>query len=326
MLPWEPGGVNPLLVLLLALALDRVLGEPRGWLAACHPVAVMGNLIGRFAVEFNRGSHRQRFWMGVMTLAIVVALAGLIATLVAAGLALLPFGWLGESLVVAVLLSAGGLQQAVAAVGGALAAGDLAGARAAVAHIVSRPVRALDESGVVRAGLESLGENSNDAVVAPAFWFLLLGLPGIAIYKTINTADSMLGYRQAPWRDFGRASARLDDMANWLPARLTAGLIALAAAATPGADGMGARRVAARDGWRHSSPNAGLGEAALAGAVGCACGLDAAGTARLGPELEVARPRHLELGLAVYARLLGLLASLTAVGWVALIAARGLAG
>jgi adenosylcobinamide-phosphate synthase len=147
----------------------------------------------------------------------------------------------------------------------------LAGGRAAIRHIVSRDPASLDQPGVARAALESLAENFADGVVAPVFWYAVAGLPGICAYKAINTADSMIGYRTNRYAAFGKASARLDDAANWIPARLAAIVIAIAAAFT-GNDTRGVLRVMWRDAATHASPNAGWPEAAFAGALGLALG------------------------------------------------------
>ena len=180
--------------------------------------------------------------------------------------ALLPAGPPGiaaEALIAASLLASRSLYEHVAAVATALGSGDVAAAREAVAHIVGRDPQGLNEAGIARAALESLAENASDAVVAPLFWGLLLGLPGIAAYKAVNTLDSMIGHRTARYQRFGQCAARLDDAVNWLPARLTGALFALAA--DNSAD---AWRVMCRDARRHRSVNAGWPEAAAAGALG----------------------------------------------------------
>ena len=178
----------------------------------------------------------------------------------------LPGGWVG-AVVTGVLawpfLAARSLQTHVAAVEAPLQAGDLAGARDAVAMIVGRDVTALDEAGVARAALESLAENTSDGVVAPLVWGLILGLPGLAAYKAINTLDSMIGHRTARHEAFGWAAARLDDLVNLIPARLTAALYALASGSP-----IASLRTAVRDAGLHRSPNAGWPEAALAGGLG----------------------------------------------------------
>jgi adenosylcobinamide-phosphate synthase len=149
---------------------------------------------------------------------------------------------------------------------------SLVAGRKAVAEIVGRDTSELDRGGVARAGIESLAENTSDGVVAPVFWLLLLGLPGLVLYKAINTADSMVGHRDARYLEFGWASARLDDLVNLVPARLTALLFAFAAMFVGGSEGAAALRAAWRDAPSHVSPNAGWPEAAMAGALGLVLG------------------------------------------------------
>jgi len=153
----------------------------------------------------------------------------------------------------------------------ALAAGDLTAARRRVAMMVSRDTETLDAAGVARATVESVAENLVDAVTAPLFWALVLGPLGAVAYRAINTLDAMFGYRNARYRQFGWAAARADDVANWLPARLTAPLLVLAAPLV-GGEMRRAWRILRRDGRRHSSPNSGLSEAAAAGALGVQLG------------------------------------------------------
>jgi adenosylcobinamide-phosphate synthase len=169
--------------------------------------------------------------------------------------------------VIAVLLAQRSLYDHVLAVAHALEDGGLTAAREAVAHIVGRDVGALDEAGVARAAIESLAENFSDAVVAPIFWLVLAGLPGIALYKAINTADSMIGHRTARHTDFGWAAARLDDLVN-LPASRLAALLLIAASVLR-RDGSARRawRTVRRDAAKHRSPNAGYPEAAMAGTL-----------------------------------------------------------
>jgi adenosylcobinamide-phosphate synthase len=149
---------------------------------------------------------------------------------------------------------------------------SLGAGREAVSHIVGRDPQALDEAGVARAAIETLAENTSDGVVAPWFFLLLLGLPGIALYKAINTADSMIGHRNDRYRDYGWAAAKLDDAVNWIPARLTALLVTAACFIIPHASPSRAWKMARRDAPRHDSPNAGWPEAAFAGALGFALG------------------------------------------------------
>jgi adenosylcobinamide-phosphate synthase len=251
-------------VMALALAIDAALGWPaRLYARIGHPVTWIGALIAALEGRWNAGGRWRRRGLGGLLVVVVVAAAALPA--LALQLAL-PGGALGLVLGAALawpLVAARSLHDHVAAVARPLAAGDLPGARAAVAMIVGRDPARLDAGGVARAGLESLSENASDGVVAPLFWGAALGLPGIAAYKAINTMDSMIGHRTDRYEDFGKIAARLDDLANLIPARLTGLLFALAAGARVGA----ALRVMARDARAHRSPNAGWPEGAMAGAL-----------------------------------------------------------
>ncbi len=200
--------------------------------------------------------------MGVATIALVVAAGAGGAWVAAAAMraAFGPAGWLGVALLAWPGIAQRSLDDHVRAVAVALERGDLADARTAVARIVGRDVAALDEAGVARAAIESLAESFCDGIAAPTCWLLALGLPGLWGYKAINTADSLIGHREPRWRAFGWASARLDDGANLIPARLGGALICLA--------GGGGWRIMRRDARRHASPNAGWTEAAMAGALG----------------------------------------------------------
>ena len=189
--------------------------------------------------------------------------------LVAEHAASLGWGWLAEVALVTVLLAQRTMADHMVRVARALDRG-VDPARAEVRHIVGRDVRALDAHGIARAAIESGAENFADGVVAPAFWYLLFGLPGLLAYKAINTMDSMIGHRSARHHAFGRAAARLDDAANWVPARIAGALIAAAALVVPGAAPGRALLTMVRDAPRHSSPNAGWPEAAMAGALGLA--------------------------------------------------------
>ena len=252
-------------MMLVGLALDLCLGWP-GWLHARigHPVTWLGAAIAALEGWLNRGDRTIRIGMGALCVVVIVALA-LAPALLLQGL--LPEGIAGVLLGGALawpLIALRSMHDHVAAVARPLAAGDLAGAQAAVAMIVGRDPSVLDEAGVARAALESLAENSGDGIVAPVFWGAVAGLPGIAAYKAVNTLDSMIGHRNARYEAFGKVAARLDDGANFLPARLTGLLFVLAA--PRGA--VRALRVMGRDARAHRSPNAGWPEAAMAGALG----------------------------------------------------------
>jgi adenosylcobinamide-phosphate synthase len=244
------------LILLLALLLDAALGEPKWlWQRLPHPAVLMGRLVAFLDRHLNRGRGRRA--KGLLATVLLV-FAGL-----AIGALLGRLGPLVELLVAAILLAQRSLVDHVAEVARGLRL-SLTQGRRAVALIVSRDTGEMDQSAVARSAIESAAENLSDGVIAPAFWFLLLGLPGLVTYKLINTADSMVGYRNERYAQFGTAAARLDDLLNLLPARLTALLIAL----THGA--LGQWRAIAADARRHKSPNAGWPEAATARALGVA--------------------------------------------------------
>ncbi|NBB83961.1 MAG: cobalamin biosynthesis protein CobD, partial [Alphaproteobacteria bacterium] len=227
-----PGGVFA--VLLVALALDAVLGDP-AWLyrRVPHPIVLIGRLIGALERRLNRAaqSERARRALGVATVAIVVGLAAAVGWALAAGLRLpgvTGWGWIVEAVLASTLIAWRGLVDHVAAVARGLETGGLDGGRDAVRHIVGRDPQTLDAAGVARAAIESAAENWSDGVGAPVFWFILLGLPGLLAYKAVNTLDSMIGHRNERYLAFGWAAARLDDGANWVPARLAGGLFCLA--------------------------------------------------------------------------------------------------
>ena len=258
-----------LAVLLLALVLDALVGDPPWlWARWPHPVVLLGRCVKALEGRLYRpglapASLRRR---GTLLAGLVVGAAFGVGLFLQALLALVPFGWIGEAVLVAVLLAQGSLVAHVRAVASGLERG-LAEGRSRVAMIVGRDPQSLDRPAVARAAVESLAENLSDGVVAPAFWALVLGLPGILAYKAANTLDSMVGYKNERYLDFGRASARLDDALNWLPARLTA-LLAVVAAIGPGTSARAALRTLRRDADKHRSPNAGWPEAAFAGALG----------------------------------------------------------
>jgi adenosylcobinamide-phosphate synthase len=192
----------------------------------------------------------------------------------------LPLGWLLLGIAMSTLVAARGLYEHVAAVATGLEHG-LEEGRRSVAHIVGRDPASLDAHGVARAAIESTAENFADGVIAPLFWGVLLGLPGMAAYKAINTLDSIIGHRSPRYVHFGRFAARLDDLANCLPARFSAFLIVAAALLLPGATPAAGWQAVWRDSSRHRSANAGWPEAAIAGALG----LRLAGPRRYASEL-----------------------------------------
>jgi adenosylcobinamide-phosphate synthase len=232
----------------------------------------MGWLIAALdrALNHETMSDARRRAAGAFALLPIIGVPAIIGYVVEGSLMLLPLGIVWAAIVASTLLAQRSLREHVARVAAALEHDGLAAGRAEVAHIVGRDPEALDEAGVARAAIESLAENFSDGVVAPAFWLAATGLAGGAAYKTINTADSMIGHRTPRHRAFGWAAARLDDLVNLPASRLTALLIVAAAAATPGASAANAWRAVIRDAPRHRSLNAGYPEAAMAGALGLA--------------------------------------------------------
>lgn len=250
----------------LAMAIDGVLGWPERLHARIgHPVTWLGRAIALADRRLNRegDSAALRRLAGCGTLLAIVAMAALPAWAVARALPEGPLGLLLTAALAWPLIAARSMHDHVQAVAAPLSRGDLAAARRAVSMIVGRDPAALDEAGVARAALESLAENTSDGIVAPLFWGVLLGLPGIAAYKAVNTLDSMIGHRSPRHEAFGWASARFDDLVNLAPARLTGLLFALVS----GAPGRALACMRA-DAARHRSPNAGWPEAAMAGALG----------------------------------------------------------
>ena len=252
-------------IALAALALDAAIGWPQAlYRRIGHPVGLFARIINGCEARWNRAQYgfAKRRALGVLTLFAVLLIAGGIGFALQQ-LLLAAFGswsWIGVAILAWPALAQRSLFDHVHAVGERIDAGDLAGARHAVGMIVGRDTAALDEASVARAAIESLAESFCDGVVAPLFWLLLLGLPGVWACKAVNTADSLVGHREERWRAFGWAAARLDDIANWIPARLSGVLICLA--------GGGGWQIMWRDARRHASPNAGWPEAAMAGALG----------------------------------------------------------
>lgn len=261
-----------LYVLFIALVLDRAVGDPENaWRRIPHPVVLFGKAVSYLELNFNRKglSDRDRRAYGIMAILALLIGSVLVGVLISrlllqAGL----FGILIEIAIVAILLAQKSLADHVFAVGEGLRKDGIAGGRKAVAMVVGRDPNLLDRSGVCRAAIESLAENFSDGVVAPALYYAVFGLPGILAYKMLNTADSMIGHKTPRYREFGWASARLDDVANWPAARLSALFIAIGTWFRRGrASARKSVSVALRDHGLHRSPNSGWPESAMAGAL-----------------------------------------------------------
>jgi adenosylcobinamide-phosphate synthase len=254
-----------------ALLVEALLGYP-DWLMQSigHPVTWTGRLIGFLDDTLNRDpmSSARRRAAGIGSLVIVITATGGIAYVIERGL--LSLGVAFAALAASTLLAQRSLHSHVERVATALEQEGLPAGRKAVSHIVGRDVQALDEAAVARAAIESLAENFSDGVVAPALWLAIGGLAGAAVYKAINTADSMIGHRTSRHEAFGWAAARLDDVVNLPASRLSALLIIAAAATTSRSAAARAWRAVVRDAPHHRSPNAGYPEAAMAGALNLA--------------------------------------------------------
>ncbi|MGV8832418.1 MAG: adenosylcobinamide-phosphate synthase CbiB [Devosia sp.] len=258
----------------LALILERWQGYPPRLLSQIgHPVIWIGNLLSWLEARLWKQdqSPEQRRTRGIVTMVLVLGATLLVTAVVQQVLRGIPLGWVLEILLAAPFLAQKELGRAVQAVADALLTSLEAG-REAVSHIVGRDPQQLDTAGVSRAAVETLAESTSDGVVAPWLWLVLLGLPGIALYKAINTADSMIGHKNERYADYGWAAARLDDLVNLVPARITAVLVTIACFFVPGVSPSKAWQAATRDANKHRSPNSGWPEAAFAGALGFSLG------------------------------------------------------
>jgi adenosylcobinamide-phosphate synthase len=263
---------NVLWLLLAALLIDAVFGDPDWlWHRLPHPVVCIGKVISFFDRSLNSpdATSGQRKRNGILTLLALVAGAAIIGVVIHFLAAMIPGGEALVVVIAATFIAQNSLYRHVAAVRDGLKANGLDGGRKAVAMIVGRDPEQLNEAGVSRAAIESCAENFADGVVAPVFWFALLGLPGLLVYKAVNTADSMVGHKTEKYTDFGWASARFDDLINLPASRLAGVFISLSA---PIARGSTSKSIACifRDARKHRSPNAGWPEAAMAGALNIA--------------------------------------------------------
>ncbi|MEO7649723.1 MAG: adenosylcobinamide-phosphate synthase CbiB, partial [Bryobacteraceae bacterium] len=255
--------VTPL-ELCCGVALDFAVGDPR-WLP--HPVAGIGRLASAAEGLWRVAAIPLRL-AGCLAWLTVTAAVGVI---VYASIAWIPAPWIQIYWIFS-LLAVRSLDLHAAAVIACLRAGDLAAARSALAMIVGRDTRDLEEGEITRAVFETVAESLNDGVIAPLFWLAVAGPVGMAVYKATNTLDSMFGHKNKKYREFGWASARMDDLANLIPARITALLVWAVAAFLPGLDARNSVRFTLRDAWKQPSPNSGYPEAAVAGALGVRLG------------------------------------------------------
>ena len=252
------------------MLIELCIGYPEPVIRAIgHPVSWIGALIG-WLDRFLNGDAPTLVLRatGIVAIAVILCITATIAFVIGNQLLRLPFGIFALGIVASSMIAQRSLHRHVADVASALESQDISAGRTAVSHIVGRDTAALDAAGVARAAIESLAESFSDGVAAPVFWMAVAGLPGAAVYKAINTADSMIGQRTPRYAAFGWAAARLDDIVNLPASRLAALLLVAAAALQEDACSDEAWRTMRRDARRHRSPNAGYPEAAMAGALG----------------------------------------------------------
>jgi adenosylcobinamide-phosphate synthase len=298
-------------ITLMALLIEASFGYPDRLVRTIgHPVIWLGRLIGWLDRELNREARgdASRRIAGFFAALCIVVLPAAAAFLVERYVLSLPFGFLAIGVLASALLAQRSLHDHVARVALALEQDGIDGGREAVSHIVGRDPQVLDEAGVCRAAIESLAENFSDGVVAPGFWLTVGGLAGGVAYKAVNTADSMIGHRTPRHKDFGFASARLDDLLNLPASRLSVLLIVVAAAIGKDTSASEAWNAVRRDARHHRSPNAGYPEAAVAGALGLALagprvyGGILVSDATMGNGRRDAGPQDIRAALALYRR------------------------
>lgn len=267
--PWW--GMTPL-ALITACVLDLVVGDPRGW---PHPVVLMGRFISVLHNQARAAARtpgaRRAAGIGITVVVVLLSYGSTFLLIRGAEGLHASLGWAVAVYLAYTTLAARSLQREASRVAATLRQGRIEAARKHLAGIVGRDTDRLSEQEVIRAAVETVSENTSDGVIAPLFYLALGGPPLAMAYKAVNTLDSMLGYRQEPYRDLGWFPARLDDAANFLPARIT-GLLMVLCAPFLRLSPQGALRTMWRDGGKHTSPNAGIPEAAAAGALGVRLG------------------------------------------------------
>lgn len=252
------------LILFLALLLDLVIGDPH-WLP--HPVVTIGRLIHALDRRLRCNRLNERLAGILLLLLVVITTAVATWILLQALTALLPLaGWIATIVVSSTCLAARSLHKESARVATALMEGDLPAARRYLSFIVGRDTEQLEEPDIWRAVVETVAENTSDGIIAPLFWLTIGGPVAAMAYKAVSTLDSMVGYKNQRYLRMGWASARMDDLLNYIPARLSA-LLLVSAAPLAGCSASGALRIALRDRLKHPSPNSGHPEAAAAGAL-----------------------------------------------------------
>jgi adenosylcobinamide-phosphate synthase len=261
-------------IILIAMAIDGIWGDDHFfWKRIKHPIMYFGKAIERLDSEFNREefSPNAKILNGVAVVVAMTFFVYLIGLFLEKLFSILPFSIIFEAIFVSVFIAARSLFDHVKAVNSSLMQDGLEGGRSKLSLIVGRNVSNLDLGDILRAAIESLAENFSDGVVAPVLWYLIFGIPGLLIYKLINTADSMIGHKDNKYINFGMFAARFDDFLNYIPARFSAFLIIVASFILR-EDWRSSIRIAKEDHNKHSSPNSGWPESAMSGALGVSLG------------------------------------------------------
>lgn len=260
--------IHHLIALTLAVLIDLIIGDPPNW---PHPVRWMGSLIAKLEKSWNKGHAKKR--SGIYMLITVLLVVGSISYLIVyISYSLhLVVGIIVEALLISTAIAQRSLKEAALTVYTPLEKRDVKAAREKLSYIVGRDTDQLDEPEIVRATVETVAENTSDGITAPLFWALIGGAPLALLYRAINTCDSMVGYRNEKYQDFGWASARLDDVVNWLPSRMTS-ICMLAGIRPEYNSSREAWKIVLRDAKKHPSPNSGWGEAAVASILGIQLG------------------------------------------------------
>jgi adenosylcobinamide-phosphate synthase len=257
-----------LFAITFACLLDRIIGDPENW---PHPVRWIGSLIYKLEKNWNKGTSRRKKGIG-MLLTVLLIVGGISFLIVSLCYLVHPLaGIVAEGVLISAAIAQKSLKEAALSVYAPLKKRDMEEARLKLSYIVGRDTEQLDEPEIVRGAIETVAENTSDGITAPLFWALIGGAPFALMYRAINTCDSIVGYRNEKYQEFGWASARLDDAVNWIPSRITA--ICMLAGSQPEYMNMSkAWKIIWRDAKRHPSPNSGWGEAAVAAILGIQLG------------------------------------------------------
>jgi adenosylcobinamide-phosphate synthase len=319
-----PAGFDPMIVLLLAMAVDAYIGSFRLLSRFFpHPVSLIEKLVNFFDARLNRDkrSQRVRAVRGFVSLIFVTVICVVIGGAIAWLSRNHEWGWLLEFVLVISLISQRDPFNRVLAVGKVLRDDNLESARRSVAKVARRDPSQLDDYGIARTAIEALSKKFSTGVIAPMFWYVLFGLPGILVFKAVNIMDGMIGYRDAKYQAFGFSAARIDDILNIIPARLAGMFLCMAAIFTPTAHPSRGFKIMLRDVGKHRSLNAGWSTSAMAGALDLALAGPKRFTNRVVKEPWIgdgtAKATHQDIRRALY---LYAIACLINTGWIAAIA------